>query len=317
MDDYASILDRSKYTKQTLDLFEVIGAYYTQIFYIHFYEEGKGLKINDKVYSFTEGYRQVVKHFLVEYEKHNVFKRFLNDLCEYYIECGFPHVLLTDFVHLVVREFLPADYFRGISKHQCSVIVFKIFSAVVRDFCVKILTDYIEFIIDGRNDRDKPRIIQDEFIDMLLLERHRMFTKITNIEIKSDRSVDMELVRRLQATVKKMIAEMQKFQVENKKLKIMLVKLNKEKVKLEEENLLKDKKNAQREEELQQQRQMPVASSPLKTSFNPMDQFMAPRPHNTTGASNNPFDQPNEKIEDNNTYIHNEHAADDLYNIFQ
>lgn len=235
MDDYAHIVDRSQYSKQTTDLFEVIAAYYTQLFYVHFYDEGKALKINGKVESITEGYRHVVKHFLTEYDKHDIFKRFLNDLCEYYIEMGFPHVLLTDFVHLMIREFLPADYFRGLSKHQCSVITYKILRSAVRDFASKLMTDYLGFVIDSRQDRDKPRVLQDEFIDQLLLQRHAMFSKITRIETRTERpsSFNHDLVRKMQNTIRRMLEQLQKSEAEIQRLKTLVVKLNKEKKEVE------------------------------------------------------------------------------------
>ena len=236
METYAYIVDRSRYSKHTIDLFEVISAYYTQLFYVHFYEEGKSLKINGKVDSITDGYRHVVKHFISEYEKHDIFKRFLNDLCEYYIDCGFSHLLLTDFVHLVIREVLPDEYFKELSKHQCSVIIYRLFRSVVREFASHILNEYMSFIIDNRADKDKPRVLQDDFIDLLLLQKNQMLTKINNAEIKTDQRMQEQMVNKMRGTIQRMLEQMQKqeqeiarLRQENYKLKTIVVRINKEK----------------------------------------------------------------------------------------
>ena len=58
------ILDRNNYSKKTLDTFEILAAYFIDIYYNHLYIEGNKLKTEKNVSSITEGYKHALNAFL-------------------------------------------------------------------------------------------------------------------------------------------------------------------------------------------------------------------------------------------------------------
>ena len=58
------ILDRQNYSPKTMENFEIMSAYYIDIFYNHLYNEAKKLKVSGSVSSITEGYKHTLNAFL-------------------------------------------------------------------------------------------------------------------------------------------------------------------------------------------------------------------------------------------------------------
>ena len=59
------ILDRSNYSSKTLETFEIISAYYVDIYYNYLYTEAKKMKISGSIASITEGYKHTLCAILI------------------------------------------------------------------------------------------------------------------------------------------------------------------------------------------------------------------------------------------------------------
>jgi hypothetical protein len=227
--EYNDVLDRRHYKKSTLDLFEITAAYYTQLFYIHFYNEAKVLMMDHQAETITEGYRMIVHRFMTQYKQKPVFDRSLNDLYRYYLTFTGPGILQTEFVHSVVKEFLPEEFSRDkMNFPKMSSVIYRILTDVIIDFGQRILTNYLSFVIDKREDRDKPRVLQDEFIDFLIMERHKLLGKVDRITYKNS-TVSVEIFNQLRDINQRVLKSLQASQDEVKRLKLLIGKLVKDK----------------------------------------------------------------------------------------
>ena len=79
------ILDRSNYSQKTMENFEIMSAYYIDIFYNHLYNEAKKLKAGGTVSSITEGYKHTLNAFLKSLSNPNLYKKSLSGLHHYFI----------------------------------------------------------------------------------------------------------------------------------------------------------------------------------------------------------------------------------------
>ena len=121
------IFDRNNYQKKTMDCFEVMGAYFVDIYYNHLFIEGKKLRTNKSASSITEGYKHALNAFLQGVENPKTYKKILVGIHSFFISSGFTSISFSDCIERVTEEFIPKDYFASVSKQQkISILKIKI-----------------------------------------------------------------------------------------------------------------------------------------------------------------------------------------------
>ena len=168
----SKILDRSKYSRKTLDTYEIIAAYYIDLYYNHLYIEAKKLRTNKSVNSITEGYKHALTAFLHSMEKPELYKKSLISLHQFFIDSGFSGLTFRNCIERIIKEFIPEDYYETVSPEKKTSILRLVLNQTNKLFIDKIARKYIYMIIDKHSEIDNIRILQDDFIDLLLLLLH-------------------------------------------------------------------------------------------------------------------------------------------------
>ncbi len=171
------ILDKSTYPRKTIETYETVAAYYIDMFYNHLYFEAKKLRNDKTVSSITEGYKHTLNAFLQGIEDPKLYKKSLLGLHTFFIDIGFTSLTFSQCIERIIREFIPEDYYDSVTNEKKNIILRNVLNNVNKLFIVKLVDKYLGMIIDHHNEADNPRILQDEFIDMLLLEREAMYKK--------------------------------------------------------------------------------------------------------------------------------------------
>lgn len=275
------ILDRSTYEKKTLIVYEVMAAYYVDLYYNHAYFEGRRVKITGKVSSITEGYKHVLTAMQREAEQPKHFTKTLNQIKEVFIKAGFDGMLFGDCLDTIVKEFVPVDYYQVLTKQQKLGIIKEVIKNVNQNFIPKLVRQYLTMIIDRRKELDNPRILQDDFIDLLLIERETFYNRF--ISAPRTTNYTSEITERLKEEVKTLCEEKHKLHGMIIQLKkIIISKENEKKSNLEEIRTLKEKVQDLSNELIELKSEKP--SSPVKVIEEHLPSSPVPQQEETTDS---------------------------------
>src|SRR6476661_2538456 len=219
------ILDRSNYSKITLDNFELISAYFIDIYYNHLYCEGKKLRENNNnISNITDGYKHALNAFMKGIENPTLYKRTLTGIHNYFDMHGFTSMTFTEFIDRITKDFIPDDYYNSVSKQQRIAILKVVISQANKIFIEKLVRKFLGLIIDNHKEQDNIKVLQNEFVDILMLERENMYYKFISVQTnkKNDNSVlDYKLIEEMKNEILKSCKE--KFLLKKK-----IVSMNKE-----------------------------------------------------------------------------------------
>ena len=203
------ILDRSNYSQKTMENFEIMSAYYIDIFYNHLYNEAKKLKAGGTVSSITEGYKHTLNAFLKSLSNPNLYKKSLSGLHHYFITIGFASISYSKCIDRITCEFVPTDYFNSLTFTQKIGVLRLILNQSMKSFIKKIVDEHMTKIIDYHKDVDNVRILQDEFIDCLILEREGFYQRFVASQTTTNKNetVNRLLAEKMQVEIKRLVKE--------------------------------------------------------------------------------------------------------------
>jgi cell division protein FtsB len=203
------IFDKSNYKKKTLDTFEILGAYFVDIYYNHLYIEAKKLRTSGSVSSITEGYKHTLNAFLQGVENPKLYKKTLMGIHTYFVSSGLTSISFAECIERITEEFIPQDYYNSVSKIQKTSILKLVISQSNKAMIEKIARRFLNLIIDNHDEVANIRVLQDEFIDVLILERegiyHRFISTQTKTATVSHSST--QLIETMRTEIKKLCAE--------------------------------------------------------------------------------------------------------------
>jgi len=216
------ILDRHNYNKKTIDNFEILAAYFIDIYYNHLYIEAKKLRTDNAVSSVTEGYKHALKAYLKGVDNPKYFKKTLMGIHDYYTACGYTSMTFRECTETITTEFIPKDYYESVISSQKTSILKMVISESNKKMIFKIASEYLRMIVDNHLDETNLRILQDEYIDILILARenvyHRFISSETNtssgtkgndiLQAKMQREIKILLTEKYQ--LKKTITDLKK-----------------------------------------------------------------------------------------------------------
>ena len=216
------ILDRHNYSPKTLEVYEIMSAYYVDIFYNHLYTEAKKLKSGGSVSSITEGYKHTLNAFLKSLSSPKLYKKNIIGIHRYYINIGFASISFAKCVDRLTAEFIPTDYFKSLTSTQKMGVLRLVINQSMKGFVRKIVDDHIAKIIDYHTDKDNVRILQDILIDGFIFEREGMYQRFvaTKTKTNKDETVNRLLAEKMQVEIKRLVKE----KYDQKKRIILLTK---------------------------------------------------------------------------------------------
>ena len=214
------ILDRRNYSGKTLETFEVMSAFYVDIFYNHLYIEAKKLKAKGNVSSITEGYKYALNAFLKSLSNPELYKKSIVGVHDYFIKTGFNTLSFSKCIDRITHEFVPTDYFSELSTGKKMGILRLVINQALKSLIRKIASDHMSKIIDYHKEVENVRILQDELIDCFIMEREGMYQRFIsdNTQTNKNESVNRGLAERMQSEIKKLVRE--KYSLE-KSIKLM------------------------------------------------------------------------------------------------
>ena len=214
------ILDRSNYSTKTIDNFEIISAYYVDIFYNHLYNEAKKLKISGSACSITEGYKHTLNAFIKSLDNPNLYKKSLSGMHHYFITVGFASISYSNFIDRITADFVPKDYFNSLTFTQKIGVLRMVLSQSIKSFIKNVVDSHMSKIIDYHKEQDNVRILQDDFIDCLIMEREGFYQRfVTDKVINKNDTVNRLVAEKMQAEIKKLIGEKYELKRQNNILK--------------------------------------------------------------------------------------------------
>ena len=203
------ILDRRNYSTKTMENFEIMSAYYVDIFYNHLYTEAKKLKVNGSVASVTEGYKHTLNAFLKGLTNPKLYKKSISGLHHYFITIGFASISYSKCIDRLTSDFVPTDYFNSLTFTQKIGVLRLILNQSMKSFIRKIVDEHMAKIIDYHKDKDNVRLLQDEFIDCLILEREGFYQRFIATQTKTNKNetVNRLLAEKMQVEIKRLVKE--------------------------------------------------------------------------------------------------------------
>jgi hypothetical protein len=179
------ILNRNNYSNRTISVFQIIGAYLSDIYYNHLYTEAQKLKTNGKTSTVTEGYRNACYAFLSaldvkckEHYKVEHYNQLLTGINEYFQTwTSFNTLTISECMNKISKEFVPDDYYNELDRDNKRTIVRNVLIDCIRETTKMVIVDYLESIIDNHDEEENIEIIKEKIVDILILEREKMFHK--------------------------------------------------------------------------------------------------------------------------------------------
>lgn len=193
--------------KKTLDTFEIITAYFVDIFYNHLFLEAKKLRTNKSVDSITEGYKHALNAFLQGIENPKLYKKTLVGIHSFFISSGFNSITFAECIERITMEFIPKNYYSTVSNQQKISILKLVICQSNKAFVENLVKKFLSMIIDNHNEPDNIRVLQDKFIDILMLERENLFNRFVSTQKNVKSSPHNALTEAMQNEIKKLCKE--------------------------------------------------------------------------------------------------------------
>lgn len=206
-------MNKHSYSPTTISTYQVISAYFVDIYYNHLYTEAIKFKNSAKVKSITDGYRHAVFAFLSAIDsksstynpKH--YKHILISINNYFTTyTSFSTLTLSDCIDKITKEFIPVDYHNTLSKDHKRHLLRQTIVNVIRAFTKIVVTQFLTPIIDNHSDVSNIDAMKDSMVNLLLLERESLYNKFVNVQIGNE-SVDKSIALKMQSYIKKLLGE--------------------------------------------------------------------------------------------------------------
>lgn len=221
------IFDRSNYSSTTISTFQIVGAYFVDVYYNHLYTEAIKFKTDGKAASKTEGYRHATFAFLSAldnkakgYRPEN-YNKLLQGIYEYFVFwTQFSSMTVSECIDKIVREFVPADYFASLAKEQKRNILRQILIESIREFTKIVIGEFLGAIIDNHDETANVEALKEKMVDVFIVQRETMFHKFIDCRSggKPDEKVDKRFLDKLRNEVMRLNELTQSMAQENKHL---------------------------------------------------------------------------------------------------
>ncbi len=195
------LFNRASYSSTTISIFQIVGAYFIDVYYNHLYTEAIKFRTDGKVASVTEGYRHATFAFLSAIDnkskayKAEHYNKLLQGINEYFITwTNFSSLTLSECIDKIVREFVPADYFASLNKEQKRNILRSVLIDSIREFTKIVVGEFLGAIIDNHEEAANIEALKEKMVDVFIMRRETIFHKF--IDCRSGGQIDEKVDKR-------------------------------------------------------------------------------------------------------------------------
>jgi len=196
------IMNRERYDRKTLVVFDTIGSYFVDVFYNTLYSKSVELVNNGHAGSITDTYRSNLLAYYSAISKNDkYYLQTMQMLHEYYgTYAGLESIMYVDFEDVVLSKFIPPEFYRDFTSRNKAMAMFNIISSVIGDFVIYIIEKdgMLSRIIDDHNNRNNVVILQQKITDLFILQREIYYEKFARAIIQNGphAKVDKDILNR-------------------------------------------------------------------------------------------------------------------------
>jgi hypothetical protein len=200
---------KNNYSKRALSTFEIVGSFIVDLYYNHFYQEAKRIRIDGRVESITDGYKHAIKAYLNSFENPESYRKTIVGIHKYYYTTTrFGSISFSECVNEIVKHFIPEDFFESTTNQQRDGILRMVLMNSVKQFSSDILcSNLLDTLIDNHGQEGIVRRMQDKMVQALMFEREKMFQKIFNVSNKPKNGGDFTVVMKMKSEMIKLVKE--------------------------------------------------------------------------------------------------------------
>lgn len=200
---------RGNYSKRALSTFEIVGSFIVDLYYNHFYQEAKRIRIEGRVESVTDGYKHAIKAYLNSFENPESYRKTIVGIHKYYYTTTrFSSISFSECVNEIVKHFIPEDFFDSTTNQQRDGILRMVLMNSVKQFSSDVLcSNLLDTLIDNHKEYSIVRQMQDKMVQALMFEREKMFQKIFNVSNKPKNGGDFTIVMKMKTEMVKLVKE--------------------------------------------------------------------------------------------------------------
>lgn len=196
----------NKYSQSTLSKFDIIGSYFVNLYYNEFYIKAKNLKTQGNSNNLTEAYKNVLSSY-VEFSNHqDFFKQIVKGIHTYCISTTrYTTMSHKECIDFMISEFVPTNLWSSLRENQKNKLFHESLINCIKIFTEKIICNHLHIIIDNHDQNENIIILQDLFLNIILLEKDTIFSKFINPKNNNSLELFREKLQNLLNDKKKII----------------------------------------------------------------------------------------------------------------
>ena len=170
-------MDKSKYDRTTIATFDIIGAYFVDVFYNNHYLLAEDqVKMRAKK-SITDAYRDVIRDYVIGIRNEHLCKTAISSLYSYF-RASSGISTFEEFENRVLSQFIPPEFYANFVDNQKDSSLCNIVVCVARDIGNAILEPKMfSRIIDDHQNTANVLTLQDCALNILILQRQEYYSK--------------------------------------------------------------------------------------------------------------------------------------------
>lgn len=221
------MIDKNAYSTETLNTFSFISAYFIDLFYNHLYTQAIRFHRNQQVATVTDGYKASLDAYLQNINNYDkeLYSDLVHGIHKSFIDYGFRGISYQACIDKIVKEFIPQDYWKIISFDDKSKILGTIITNSSRAMVYKIISSHLSDIIDNHGDAENANILQDEYIEILIMEREKLYHEFINA--KTNNGSDSSMFAAMEKEILELSKQKNELRHQNHDLKKELLNLQK------------------------------------------------------------------------------------------
>lgn len=190
----------SNYPDSTIDTFELLGSKVVGVFYNHIYDKAKELHALGRTPSTTEAYKLTMQSYLQHFKNEKLYKKSIMNIYEHFNHYSpVPLLRYSDFIDTVTREFVPTDYWAGLSSQQKDrILLLALEDAYTKMGAHMIKPEGLRRLIDEHSNKDNLKFFQDLMIQVLIEGRENLYQRFAKPVVGATSAVTERLRTDLQ-----------------------------------------------------------------------------------------------------------------------
>ncbi len=218
------MFNRENYSNETLGTFAYLSVYFIDLFYNEVYDRAVRLHRECKINNITDGYKWALEVFLKKINENDMetYSEIVNSIYHTFIDHGHASLTYENCINRIVREFVPIDYFKICSFNDKTKILASVITTSVRTMINKIISKYLADVIDNHNNEENVSVWQEDFIEILIIQREKLYQDILDVETRTS---ETGIVETMKKEIKLLFSEKNKLKLENIELKKEIIQL--------------------------------------------------------------------------------------------